>query len=238
MSGALKVAIKKAKFVSARLARQVVQRVDPEERGFRRVWPFIESIDGFLVSPVQERWLFRTARALPDGATIVEIGSFKGRSTCSLAYGCRGTNKHVYAIDTFSGNDVDFRPREVLLGGRKEGSCAPLSHDGDFFDDFLNNITKCGLTAYVTPIRGRSSEVGKTWDRPIHLLFIDGSHQYEDVLKDFEIFYPHVAPGGIIAFHDVVHTWPGPLKVWEEVASRILSEAGRCSTIAFGKKRL
>jgi len=70
------------------------------------------------------------------------------------------------------------------------------------------------------------------------MLFIDGSHRYEDVLKDLEIVYPHVAHEGIIAFHNVVHTWRGPLKVWEEVVSNILSETGGCSTIAFGRKGL
>ncbi len=82
-----------------------------EEREFRRIYPMIDSVEGLLVSPMQKRWLFRAAKSLPDGANIAEIGSFKGRSTCSLAYACRGTKKHVFAIDTFMGNAVDFHQR-------------------------------------------------------------------------------------------------------------------------------
>ncbi len=199
---------------SSRMLRQIVSRLDPVEREFRQLWPLINSIEGQLVSPVQELWLFKTAKSLNNDATIVEIGSLKGRSTCSMAYGCRGTNKHVFAIDTF----------EVYL------------------NDFKCNLEKCGLSAYVTPIPDWSTEVAKIWNKPIHFLFIDGAQEYEDVLADFENFFPHVVPGGIIALHDV-HTWldgpvgyPGVLRVWQEVASLVLDETGVCSTIAFGKK--
>lgn len=178
-----------------------------------------------MVSPVQERWLFMTARSLPNETNIVEIGSFKGRSTCALAYGCRGTAKRVFAIDTFDGNEKDF-------------------FEKDFFSVFNRNLIDRGLNEYVTPLRGVSSEVGKRWDKPIHLLYIDGGHEYEDVLSDFQTFYPFVVLGGIVAFHDVHNFesnhgpigFPGVLKVWREVAMPLLSEHGTCSTLAFGKK--
>ena len=187
-----------------------------EEKEFWRIYPMINSIEGFLVSPMQERWLFRAAKSLPDGANIVEIGSFKGRSTCSLAYGCEGTKKHVFAIDTFMGNDVDF-------------------HQRGFFNDFQHNIEKRGLTDYVTAIQGWSSEVAKTWNKPIHLLFIDGSHIYEDVLADFDNFYPHVVSGGVIAMHDVSGGHYGVTEVWEE-RKYLLRNRGTCATMAFGTK--
>jgi hypothetical protein len=199
------------------ILKSIVQKLDPAERTFWRIWPFIENIEGWLVSPHQERWMFKIARALPKGSNIVEIGSFKGRSTCCFAFGCRGRRKHVFAIDTFSGNDTDF----IL---------------NEFFNDFWNNIKMCGLMDCVTPIRGLSSEVSKTWHKPIHLLYIDGSHLYENVLEDFEQYYPHVVPGGMVVFHDVQAGFPGVDRVWEEVGSLKLVDIGRCSTIAFGKK--
>ncbi len=221
---------------AARIVGPMLASMAPEEREFRRIWPMINSIDGLLVSPDQERWLFRMARALPEGSTIVEIGSFKGRSTSCLAFGCKDTRKRVMAIDTFSGNEEDFRPGEVFFGKGKEGDYTPLSHEGAFFKEFLDNLNRCGLIKYVTPVRGRSWEVGRKWNTPINMLFIDGSHQHDDVLTDFELFYPHVVPGGVVAFHDVEPAWPGPFKVWNEVASKLLRETGRCFTLAFGKK--
>lgn len=190
---------------------------------FEKVEKRIYTIEGLLVLG-QERWLFEAAKALPDGATIVEIGGYKGRSTCSLAFACVGTRKHVFTIDTFNGNETDFAGEDRR----------------DFFDEWQNNIERNGLLGYVTPVIGFSSEVAKTWSEPIHLLFIDGSHQYDDVFEDFYNFYHYVVPGGIIALHDVGPsprgTHKGCYRVWHEHVKQRLIDIGACSTLAFGRK--
>lgn len=196
--------------------KKIARGFIPAEREFRRVWPLIEPIEGWLFGG-QEKWLFKQARALPDGANIVEIGSFKGRSTCCLAFGCRGTKKRVFAVDSFDGNSWDF-------------------HERGFFEAFRRNVERCGLSEYVEPVAGVSSDVAKTWNKPIHLLFIDGSHRYEDVLADYAGFFPHVVPNGIIAFHDVQDCWPGVLQAWHGTVKRQLSGVGYCSTLGYGRK--
>ena len=196
---------------------RLYRRISPADREFQRLWPSIDAVDGFLVSPQQERWLFRTACSLPKVANIVEIGSFKGRYTCCLAYGCRGSKRKVYAVDTFNGNDVDFDQR-------------------NFFPDFQRNIEERGLAGYVQPLPGRSGDISRNWRLPIHLLFVDGSHQYDDVLTDFHAFFPYVVRNGVVAFHDVVETWPGPLKAWQELSATHLHRLGYCSTLAYGRK--
>jgi len=165
----------------------------------------------------QEKWLFKQARALPDGANIVEIGSFKGRSTSCLAFGCRGTRKRVFAVDTFDGNEWDFRDRR-------------------FFDEFDRNIRRLGLSKYVQPVVGSSTEIAKSWNKSIHLLFVDGSHRYDDVLADYFGFLPHVAPGGILAFHDVEPSWPEVLRAWDDIIKHELRDVGYWSTLAYGRK--
>ena len=35
------------------------------------------------------------------------------------------------------------------------------------------------------------------------LIFIDGDHSLEGVRKDYELYGPLIAPGGVIAFHDI-----------------------------------
>lgn len=186
------------------------------DREWRRAWPLIDQVPGYLVEG-EERWLFEAAYSLPDRANIVEIGSFKGRSTCCLASGCRGTQKRVFAVDSFNGNDSDFSAR-------------------GFLNEFLANVKHCGLSRYIEPTVGASHEIAKKWNRPIHMLFIDASHAYEDVLADFEGFFPHVVPGGLVAFHDVCEQWPGPSRVWRETAERQLTETGHCHSLAYGRK--
>lgn len=200
------------------LGRYIYKKLSPTEREFTKAFSEIDRIPGHLKSPKQEHWLFKTAHALPDGATIVEIGSYLGRSTASLAWGCRGSHKHIFAVDTFDGNQVDFFER-------------------DFYQEFIENLKQINLFQYVTPVRGYSVDVAATWEKPINLLFIDGSHEYKDVLNDFEKFFPYVVSGGIVAFHDVSTEWPGVLDVWNTIAVPQLTELGKCSTLSYGRKK-
>ena len=222
MRDLLKHAVRKIKSTSHRIRWELRQR-SPTEREFKQIWSSVASIEGLLVSPDQERWFFTTARSLPDRAVIVEIGSFKGRSTCCFAYGCRGTTKRIFAIDTFAGNNSDFKEGKTFQGG-------------SYFDVFWHNLESRGLAQFVTPIRGLSIDAARTWSEPIDLLFIDGSHVYEDVVSDFENFFPHVKPGGIVAFHDVAEGWPGPTRAWREIAAPRLMKAGACATLTYGRK--
>src|SRR6185437_13459100 len=44
-------------------------------------------------------------------------------------------------------------------------------------------------------------------DEKLDLLFIDGDHTYEGVRRDWEMYSPLVAPGGLVVFHDIAeHT--------------------------------
>ena len=169
------------------------------------IWGHIDRIEGLLTSSYSvERWLFDKVRDLPDGATILEIGAWLGRSTSCLAFGCVGTKKHVYTIDTFCGNDTDF------------------IREKSFFSAWEANMRECGVLDYVTPLRGLSSAFYETWDKPIHFLFIDGGHDLEVVMGDFDAFYPHVVSGGCIAMHDVagigkpIRHHPGCYLTWHE----------------------
>ncbi len=54
----------------------------------------------------------------------------------------------------------------------------------------------------------------KSLIEPLDLLFIDGSHAYEGVSHDYELYGPLVRPGGLIAFHDIVE---GPASVVGDV---------------------
>jgi predicted O-methyltransferase YrrM len=60
--------------------------------------------------------------------------------------------------------------------------------------------------------------------RHIDFLFIDGDHTYAGVKQDYELYSPMLAPGGLIALHDVaprpeeprIEVW----KFWEELKGR------------------
>ncbi|MEH2100139.1 MAG: class I SAM-dependent methyltransferase [Nostoc sp.] len=201
----------------------IFQRKTVQLVSYQNIHDAVESIEGFMVSG-QEEYLFNKVKSLPEDAVIVEIGSFKGRSTVAMAYACIGTKRKIYSIDTWDGNDADFPERQ-------------------FFKVWQQNVQLNGLEHYVTPLRGYSHDVLKRWDKltnskDIDFIFIDGSHQYLDVLKDFELSFSLVKNGGWIAFHDVVPTWPGPERVWHNIAKLRLVNHEYSSTLACGQKSL
>jgi predicted O-methyltransferase YrrM len=57
--------------------------------------------------------------------------------------------------------------------------------------------------------------------RPVDFLFVDGDHEYEGVVNDYELYAPLVRPGGLIAFHDIVpgdeELVGGVPRFWEEL---------------------
>ncbi|MSP19578.1 MAG: class I SAM-dependent methyltransferase [Bdellovibrionales bacterium] len=118
----------------------------------------------------------------------VEIGSARGLSACLIGQALKenGSGK-LYAID----------PHEPT--GWNDGNSV------DSYSLMIANLERFGISSYVEIVRDYSTNIGKTWDKEIDLLFIDGDHSYEGVKADWEVFSPHVSKFGIVVFHDT--TW-------------------------------
>ena len=181
----------------------------------------VMGIEGLLV-PGQERAFMSLSSTLEDHSTIVEIGSFKGKSTACLALGSKKNTK-IYAIDTFSGNNEDFSEGVQFVGS-------------GYLNEFKHNLRKTGVLNKIEICQGLSDKFGKSWNKKIDFLFIDGSHIYKDVKKDFDLFFPWVKPGGIVAFHDVDTKFKGVYKVWNKIAKKKLRMISNYHTLSFGLK--
>ena len=160
--------------------------------------PFDHSIlsgtEGWLSSKEADL-LYRLARNCTGRGAIIEIGSWKGKSTTCLALGSRdGAGKKVNAIDPHTGSSEHGKV--------------------DTFAEFRSNIERNGMTDMVSPIVKPSATVAREWSGPVELLWIDGAHEEEFVREDLLLWEPHLIEGGVVAFHD--STMPGPWKVIEE----------------------
>lgn len=127
--------------------------------------------------------------------TLVEIGSYQGRSTVVLGGVLKALSpeSRLYAID----------PHEGTVGAADK----KLSKGVPTFDAFMANITGAGVAAVVQPMRSLSYET--VWDQPIDLLFVDGLHDRENVERDFRHFEPYLTPGALVLFHDYAGYYPG-----------------------------
>ena len=139
--------------------------------------------------------LVKLASKAPPGV-LVEIGSYLGASTAFLSEGSRRRNEpaSLYCVDTWM-NDA------MTEGSR------------DTYAEFLRNTAS--YADVRVPVRGRSDIVGRDFNHPISLLFLDGDHSYRAVRLDLQVWLPKVVPGGIVILHDVG---------WAEGVQRVTDE--------------
>src|ERR1700722_2466022 len=173
----------------------------------------------------EARFLGLLAACVPTRGAIVEIGSFRGRSTVMLAkvashYGCGP----VVAIDPHNS--------PILLDHQPNRAASS-------YQDFLDSVHAAGVSAHVEPHAAYSKEVANSWNRPIRLLWIDGDHSYEGAKNDLDGFFPHLVPRGVVAFHDALNAFPGPIRVFVEdvLRSNRFGPAGFVQSIAWAQYR-
>jgi MMP 1-O-methyltransferase len=143
--------------------------------------------------------LFQLGQINHCDGVVVEIGSWKGKSTIALARGAAKSHcEKIYAIDPHQ-----VQPEEGYLEDTKS--------------EFLANIKQAAVDEQVVPMIMTSEAAAQKWDKPIRLLWIDGDHRYEPANLDFKLWEPFVVEGGIIAMHDTIRK-KGPKKVlWENI---------------------
>jgi len=120
--------------------------------------------------------------------TIVDIGCAYGGSTVVFLLNKQPT-AHVYSIDPF-------------VPDTQGGFCANERECRDAVREALKRTRRTDLVRDWTLIKRYSHEVVKHWDQEIDLLFIDGSHVYDDAKRDFEQWSRFLAPDGQILLHD------------------------------------
>lgn len=147
-------------------------------------------IEGWM-SLEELTWLAQQAQTRQ---CIVEIGSYLGRSTRALADNCPGL---VYALDDFRG------PRDADV---------PDDVRSRIWKLYLANTTGCPRLVTL-PGDHRRPPSGLNPD----MVFIDGSHEYEDVLFDILYWQGELLPGGLMCGHDYDENWPGVTRAVDEV---------------------
>lgn len=148
----------------------------------------LAALEGLVSREVGET-LACLAHDVDPRCAIVELGSYRGKSTAYLAAGAiYGNLAPVFAVDPWD-------TRGNVTG--RFGFADPATREA-----FTRQIAAAGVAANVTALRGFSTDVARHWLRPIGLLYVDGSHTEKDVAADVAAWSPFLAPGAVIAFDD------------------------------------
>lgn len=158
-------------------------------RDFAAVWDGLADVEGWM-SEDQGRRLWGTASGLSAPAQIVEIGSFRGRSTIVLATAA-APGVEVVAIDPHGGGDRG--PQEITPDAVK---------GEEDHQQFRANLARAGVLERVRHVRLPSSDALGDVIGGIDLLYIDGAHRYRPASDDIARWGERVVPGGVMLIHD------------------------------------
>ena len=135
--------------------------------------------------------------------SVLEIGTYCGKSTLNFALIAKKIDGLIYTIDHHTGSE------EHQLGEEY--------HDEDLYDkrlkkfntlpEFLKNLRSSNLGRFIIPIISKSSDASNTFSESISLLFIDGGHSLEAALCDYNSWKDKICSGGLLVIHDV---FPNP----------------------------
>jgi predicted O-methyltransferase YrrM len=146
----------------------------------------------------------------PDNSIFVEVGSWRGRSSVYMGVEIVNSGKEqmLVCVDTWEGSEEHI-------------GWDILKEDG-LYQEFLKNIEPVNdeREGTIEHIRGKSLEVVDSIQNfSLDFVFIDASHDYENVIADIRAWYPKLKEGGVIAGHDYP-TWAGVKKAVDEYFKR------------------
>ncbi|MBX3238398.1 MAG: glycosyltransferase [Chitinophagaceae bacterium] len=175
----------------------------------------MKKINGWLSDREAELLIAAAIKACSDFPApqhIVEIGSYHGKSTVALGNVVKSffPKAKVFAID----------PHDGLVGAADQG----LQQLSPSLQAFKKNIGDEQLNDFVELIPDYSFNVNLK--KPVHMLFIDGLHDYSNVARDFHHFSEWIPPSGYIAFHDYANYYPGVVAFVDELVN-----TGQCRRV-------
>ncbi len=178
-----------------------------------RIWAAFTETTGFM-PPDEARALYAAALAGARVGPLVEIGTYLGKSAVLLAAAARAYGRKLITVDHHRGS-VGHQPGWEY-------------HDPDLVDPHVGlldtlpgarrALARAGVERDVVLIVGSSPEVAALWTTPLGFLFIDGGHTDAAAQADYAGWAPLVAPGGLLAIHDVfpdpAHGGQAPYRIY------------------------
>jgi predicted O-methyltransferase YrrM len=180
---------------------------------FEELYKLAGAFEGWLTKK-EAALLWMLAKKCSGKGVILEIGSWKGKSTSFLGQGAKGgSGVKVYAVDPHTGTSTHAG----------SGASSTLS-------EFKRNIASAEAEDSIVPIVKTSQQAAADFSEPVELCFIDGNHDFESVQQDITLWFPKIINGGFVAFHDsVTPLYPGVA----EAVDKYVFRSGHFKNISF-----
>jgi hypothetical protein len=159
---------------------------------------FYQTIEGWFDFEDVYREMVKRANFISH---FVEVGAFKGKSTAYMAVEIANCKKAIRfdVVDTWQGS------LEHQKGEFSEDSSVVANH---LFEDFSRNTSS--VADFIRPVRMTSLEASRLYpDKSLDFVFIDASHDYDNVKADILAWKPKIKPGGYLGGHDLHAVFPG-----------------------------
>lgn len=169
---------------------------------------------------------------------VVEIGSYCGKSTVYLGCGVKAAGGLLLCVDHHRGSE--------------EHQVGEEYHDPDLFDarvgrvdslpELRRTLHDADLEATAIPIVAPSPVAARIVAGPLGMVFIDGGHSHAAAHADYEAWADKVAPGGVLAIHDLfpdpADGGQAPIEIYRRgLASGLFDELPGTKTLGVLRRR-
>ena len=151
---------------------------------------------------------------------IIEVGAWYGQSTINMAKILKEDKRDckITTVDTWLGA-LEFIDKNKTKRGGVHNLLIKNGYPQAYYQ-FLSNVVHNEVQDYIEPFPN-TSLIGARYfaqkNIKADLIYIDASHDYEDVLSDLKAYRPLLNDGGIIFGDDYRRDWPGVVKSVDEV---------------------
>lgn len=163
------------------------------------------------------RDIFKTAIDLSNPGLIVEVGSFVGESTIFMANHLKSQNRDaaILSVDTWMGGIDHWKsvPEKLRFWfGRPS-----------LYYQFLGNVMQHKVQDMILPLSLDSINAARLirmLELKPAMVYVDGSHEQGDVIRDFEAYWELLGRGGYMMVDDLTGWFPGVLHDFDEFCDR------------------
>ena len=143
--------------------------------------------------------LYRAGLAAAALGPLLEVGSWCGKSAVYLGDAAEQRGTVLFCVDHHRGSEENQPGWEHHDPELVDPRTARI----DTLPWFRRTVEDAALEGTVVAVVGESTRVAAHWRTPLGLVFVDGGHGRGPAHADYEAWSPLVAPGGLLAVHDV-----------------------------------